>query len=159
MDLSNIIAIIITILNLILLVFLIARFRWNKYEEAVVKRLRKEVSLLITELNRVTDRNITLVEDSIQRKKRSDNQDNKDEKNQYKKKSINKVKVETHKSHNKFMEMQKNDKEQEDSNNNKDYSSFYQKTSYNTYNKFLSKNNDMMARQKDINNKSNSELL
>lgn len=65
----EIVVIVLSAFNFLLLIFLLLRFRWNKYEESVLKRIRKEVKELITELNRVTDRNITIIEDSIYKKK------------------------------------------------------------------------------------------
>ncbi|MFW5800250.1 MAG: hypothetical protein ACOCV8_05490 [Spirochaetota bacterium] len=74
----EIIAVVCSVVNFILLIFLLIRFRWNKYEESVIKRLKKEVSMLIKELNRVTDRNITLIESSINEKERVQSQQRKD---------------------------------------------------------------------------------
>ncbi len=156
MEVSNIIAIIITIFNLILLIFLIARFKWNKYEEAIVRRLKKEVTMLIKELNRVTERNITLVEDSIQKKEKQRIKDKSNNKKQTNNKSKNqtKVMVNVEKSNNNVAVKRKSNVEQS-AENNKDYSPFYQKTSYNTYN-LLSKK---MMSKKNVNTNSNNDLL
>lgn len=146
----NIIAIAITIVNLILLIFLLLRFRWNKYQEKVIKRLKKEVSLIITELNKVTDRNITLIEDAITRSENQIIKDRNKKGNVQKKSKIDGTAKAVKSTKNNFdnsnskitkknsekVNVNKSEKIDVDINNNIDnelFKNFYQKASYNKY--------------------------
>jgi hypothetical protein len=147
----EIIALIITIFNLILTVFLLIRFRWNKYEESSVKRLKKEVSLLIKEINRVTDRNVTILEDRIKYKKELDDKITKANK---KRKDTNPTNMENipHKTHIDKNNIKKDIKKSKEFLSNKEnidvdrdddldyFKKYYQKTSHKTYNMFSKKN-------------------
>ncbi len=143
----EIVAIVITGINLILLIFLIFRFRWNKYEEAIIKRLKKEISVLITELNRVTERNITLIENSIEEKGKYSQKDTSANKSN----AVRKPQNETLEKEKTTISVSKNDSKsnakdektyKKDEINNVDFNSFYQKTSYNVYNNLTKKLNN-----------------
>ncbi len=154
----EIIAIIITVINLILTIFLIIRFRWNKYEEATTKRLKNEVSQLIKELNRVTERNVTIVEDRIKHynsiiKSSSGETNIMKKKNIIETENLSKTKNLPQNSQNKnYEEIINKEKSKEnlsfieniDKENEGEFldyfKNFYQKTSHKTYNLYSKKN-------------------
>ena len=163
----QIIAIIITIVNLISLLFIFLKFRRNKYQDMVVEKLKKEVSLLITELNRVTERNITLIEDSIDKsvnnksvnKKRKSLKNNEkisrilpinsdsENKKQHLSTAKNKVEV-VNADKSKLDTSMKYLSEKSVDENNAKFNSFYQRNSHNIYNKFTNKINVINIKDK-----------